>query len=172
MPQETPVHLRDDEMRAGASGFAQRRSWVFWAWWYGAVPAISGAVQAGLAGILGQSAELGIALMVMGSALAAAGWLLTVGWRFTRKLPKPASDIPRVEQGIRITPSIIRVVVIGAVLIVLALALFIPQVGFPDAFPVLGMLVGFLWSVAAGLAYTGRAMKNSADLYARWLSRR
>ena len=110
--------------------------------------------------------------MVMGSALAAAGWLLTVGWRFTRKLPKPAADIPRVEQGIRITPNIIRVVVIGAVLIVLASALFIPQVGFPDAFPVLGMLVDFLWSVAAGLAYTGRVMKNSADRYARWLSRR
>jgi hypothetical protein len=170
MPQETPVHLRDDEERARAFGFAQRRSWVFWAWWYGAVLAISGAVQAGLAGILGQSAEHGVSLMVLGSALAAAGWLLTVGWRFTRKLPKPASDIPRVEQGIRITPNIVRVVVIGAVLIVIALALFSPQVGFPDALPLLGMLVGFLWSVAAGLAYTGRIMKNGADLYARWLS--
>ena len=55
MPQETPVHLRDDEMRAGASGFAQRRSWVFWAWWYGAGPAISGACRPGSPAFLGRA---------------------------------------------------------------------------------------------------------------------
>lgn len=172
MPPEPPDHQHNHGARARAFGFAQRRAWVFWAWWYGATMAIAGAVMAGLARLVGHSAELGITLLLLGGVLAAAGWLLTVGWRFTRKIPKPATDIPRVEQSIRITPGIVWCVGIGAVLIVIALVVLTPAGGSTQALPLLGVLLAFLWSTAAGFAYTGWVMKNSAHLYARWLARR
>lgn len=155
-----------------ALGFAQRRSLVFSAWWYPAVLGISGVVQAGLALALGQSGETGIVLAVLGAVGAAAGWALTAWPRFTRKPPRPASDIPRVEQGIRITPGMIRTILIASALGVGALVLFTPMGGSPESLPLLGMLVIWPLGLAAGLAYTRRLMMNSAGLYARWLERR
>lgn len=72
---------------------------MFSAWWYPAVLAVSGAVHAGLALFLGQSPELGIFMAILGAVFAALGWALTAWPRFTRKPPKPAADIPRVEQA-------------------------------------------------------------------------
>ena len=82
-----------------AFGLAQRRSWVFSAWWYPAVLSVSGAVQAGLALAVGQSAQAGIVLASLGAVSAALGWALTAGQRFTRRPPKPGSDIPRERAG-------------------------------------------------------------------------
>lgn len=158
--------------RATAFGFAQRRSWVFSAWWYPIVLTISGVLHAGLAVVLGQSTELGIFMAILGAIFASLGWVFTAWPRFTRKPPKPASDIPRVEQGIRITPGMIRTVLIASGLGIGALVLFTPNGGSPETLPMLGMLVTLPVGVAAGLAYTGWLMKNSAELYARWLERR
>ncbi|WP_087874406.1 hypothetical protein [Arthrobacter globiformis] len=158
--------------RAAAFGFAQRKAWVFSAWWYGAIFSFSGVVHCVLAGILGQSAELGIFLAILGTVLAAVGWVLTMWPRFTRKLPKPASDIPRVEQGIRIAPGMIRTLLIASGLGIGALVLFTPKGASPEMLPILGILVAVPLGVAAGLAYTGWLMRNSAELYARWLERR
>lgn len=157
---------------ATASGFAQRRSWVFSAWWYPAVLGVSGAVQAGLALALGQSAELGIAMAILGATCSALGWALTAWPRFTGKPPKPASDIARVEQGIRITPGMIRTILIVSALGVAALVLFTPKGGSPESLPLLGMLAIWPLGLAAGLAYTRRLMMNSAELYGQWRERR
>ena len=158
--------------REEAFGFAQRRSWVFSAWWYPAVLAASGAVYAGLAAVLGQSPETGIVLALLGTVLAALGWAVTAWPRFTRKPPKPAADIPRVEQGIRITPLVIRTILIVSLVGLGALVLFTPKGGSPEVLPLLGMLVIWPLGFAAGLAYTRRLMLDSAGLYARWLERR
>lgn len=158
--------------RAPAFGYGQRRSWVFSAWWYPATLAISGAVHAGLAMLLGQSAEIGIVMAILGGVFAAAGWAATAAPRFTRKPPKPASDIPLVEQGIRITPGMIWTVLIASTLGIGALVLLTPKGGSPETLPMLGMLMAVPLGIAAGLAYTGWLMKNSAELYARWLERR
>jgi hypothetical protein len=158
--------------RATAFGFGQRRSWVFSAWWYPAVLAMAGAVHAGLAASLGQSAEIGIVMAILGIVFAAFGWVFTAAPRFTRKPPKQASDIPRVEQGIRITPGMIRTMLIASALGVGALVLLIPVGGSVEAVPLLGMLVAVPLGVAGGLAYTGWLMKNSAAIYSRWLDRR
>ena len=155
-----------------ALGFAQRKSLVFSAWWYPAVLGFSGVVQAGLAVALGQSAETGVVLSILGAAFSAVGWALTAWPRFTRKPPKPASDIPRVQQGIRITPGMIRTILIATAVGVGALMLFTPQGGSPEMLPLLGMLVIWPLGLAAGLAYTRRLMMNSAELYAQWLKRR
>ncbi|MDE8667189.1 hypothetical protein PY310_01165 [Pseudarthrobacter sp. H3Y2-7] len=160
------------DARATAFGFGQRRSWVFSAWWYPAVLAMAGTVHAGLAAALGQSAEIGVVMMVLGGIFAALGWACTAWPRFTRKPPKPASDIPRVEQGIRITPGMIRTMLIASALGIVALVVLTPMGGSVEAVPLLGMLVAVTLGVAAGLAYTGRLMKNSAEVYSRWLDRR
>jgi hypothetical protein len=80
--------------RAEAFSYAQRRTWVFFAWWYGMVIAIPGAVDAALSGLLGQETDRGIFMMILGAAISVVGWLVTLGVRFSRKPPKPASDIP------------------------------------------------------------------------------
>ncbi|HSO14432.1 MAG TPA: hypothetical protein VLS95_00600 [Arthrobacter sp.] len=158
--------------REEAFGFAQRRSLIFSAWWYPAVLAASGAVHASLAQALAQSAETGVVMAILGVVGSAVGWAFTAWPRFTRKPPKPASDIPRVEQGIRITPGMIRTILIATAVGVGALMLFTPQGGSPEMLPLLGMLVIWPLGLAAGLAYTRRLMLNSTDLYARWLERR
>lgn len=171
-PVSTTATATTTDPRAPAFGFAQRRSWVFWAWWYPAVLAIAGAVHAGLATVLGQSTEIGITMAILGGALAALGWVFTTWPRFTRKLPRPASDIPRVEQGIRITQGIIRTVLVAGALGIGALVLLTPLGGSLEAVPLLGMLAAVFLGLAAGLAHTGWLMKNSAELYSRWVNRR
>lgn len=111
-------------------------------------------------------------MAILGVVGSAVGWAFTAWPRFTRKPPKPASDIPRVEQGIRITPGMIRTILIATAVGVGALMLFTPQGGSPEMLPLLGMLVIWPLGLAAGLAYTRRLMLNSTDLYARWLERR
>lgn len=157
--------------RATALGFAQRRSWVFYAWWYPAVLGLAGAVHAGLSLLAGVDPELGVVLLIMGTVLAALGWAVTVKARFTRKRPRPASDIPRVDQGIRIAPGIIWTVLGGTAAIVLLLVLFTPKGASPETLPLLGLLIAFAVGVAAGLGYTRWLMANSAELYDRWLQR-
>lgn len=158
--------------REEAFGFAQRRSLVFSAWWYPAVLAVSGAVYAGLALALGQSAETGAVMGILGVAGSALGWAFTAWARFTRKPPRPAADLPRVEQGIRITPGMIRTILIASALGVGALVLFTPNGGSLESLPLLGMLVVWPLGLAAGLAYTRRLMMNSAGIHAKWLERR
>ncbi|WP_146069263.1 hypothetical protein [Arthrobacter sp. ZGTC412] len=169
---DTAATMAATDPRAQAFGYAQRRSWVFVAWWYGATLAIPGAVDAGLSGLLGQDPERGIFMMIFGAVGSALGWLLTLGVRFSRKLPKPASDIPRVEQSIRINPSVIRFSVIGAVLIAAGLVLFTPNGRSPQVLPIVGLIAAAQLSIAAGVAYSGWLLKNSAELYSRWLERR
>lgn len=157
--------------RGPALGFSQRRSWVFYAWWYPAVLGLSGAVHAGLALLNQTDPELGVVLLIIGTALSVLGWAVTAAARFTRKLPRPATDIPRVEQGIRITPGIIWTVLGGTALILLLLVLFTPQGGSPESIPLLGLLAAFGGGIASGFAYVRWLMKNSEDLYGRWLER-
>lgn len=160
-----------NDPRAAAFGFGQRKSWVFFAWWYPSIIGFSGAAYALLALMVGQDPELGISVMLLGAALAAAGWILTLKPRFTRKQPKPASDIPRVDQGIRITPGIIWTVLAGAAVLVLLLVVSVPEVAAPESLPVLGLLMAWPVGVSAGLAYTRWLMVNSGRLYSEWLNR-
>lgn len=157
---------------AAAFGLAQRRSWVFSAWWYPAVLAVSGAVHAGLTQALALNPETGVVLAILGAAGSALGWALTAWPRFTRKAPRPAADIPRVEQGIRITPGVIRTILIAGALGIGALVLFTPDGGLTESLPLLGMLVLWPLGLAAGLARTRRLMLDSAGLHTRWLDRR
>lgn len=66
----------------------------------------------------------------------------------------------------------IRTLLISSASGIAALLLLTPMGASPEAVPLLGMLVAAPLGTAAGLAYTGRLMKNSTRLYARWLERR
>lgn len=167
------------QLRAGspstaavAFGYAQRRSWVFFAWWYPSIIALGGALHALLALLLGQDPELGTSALIIGLALAGVGWVCTIKPRFTRKAPKPASDIPRVEQGLRISPTISWTILAGGAVLVLALVVFIPQFATAGEIPLLGMLIAWPAGASAGIAYVHWLMKNSPRLYAQWLGRR
>ena len=158
--------------RAQAFGYAQRRTWVFFAWWYGAVIAIPGTVDAALSGLLGQDPERGIVTMALGAAISAMGWLVTLGVRFTRKPPKPASDIPRVEQALRINPRVVKFAVIGSFVIAAGLLLLTPNGRSPETIPIIGVIAAAQLAIACGVAYRSWLLKNSGELYARWLERR
>jgi hypothetical protein len=134
--------------------------------------AVTAAVDAGLSGLLGQETERGTFVMILGAAGAALGWLLTLGVRFSRKPPKPASDIPRVEQASRINPGVVKFSVLGSMLILAALALFTPKGASPQGLPILGLIAAAQLSIAGGIAYSVWLMKNSGELYAQWLERR
>lgn len=158
--------------RAEAFGYAQRRNWVFFAWWFGAAIAIPGAVDASLSGLLGQDTERGILAMALGAGLSSVGWLVTLGVRFSRMLPRPATDIPRVNQalptnppghqslGDRFCPDRSRLDPVHAG----------RQV--QELLPIIGFVAAALMSVTGGMAYSASLLKNSAELYARWLERR
>lgn len=164
--------VEDIDLRARAFGYGQRRSWVFWAWWYGMTLAITGWVDAGLSGLLGQNMDRGIFIVVLGGIISAVGWLLTLGVRFSKKPPKPASDIPRVEQGIRIAPMVVKFSLIATVLILAALTLLTPRGLSLEVLPITGLVAASLLSITGGMGYTGWLMKNSGKLYERWLERR
>lgn len=164
--------LEGTDPRARAFGYAQRRIWVFWAWWYGAVHFITGAADGTLSAILGQDPERGIFMMVLGTALSALGWLLTLGLRFRRKLPEPASDVLRVEQALRTNRSAIKTSVIVSVLIVAALITLTPNGRSPGSLPIVGLVTALLTSITGGMAYSASVLRNSGELYARWLERR
>jgi hypothetical protein len=135
----------------------------------GAVIAIPGAVDMGLSFLFVQDTERGIVLMILGAGLSALGWLVTLGVRFSKKLPKPASDIPRVEQALRINPGAIKGSVVVSLLIVAALILFMPAGKSPELLPIVGLVAAALMSITGGMAYSASILKNSAELYARWL---
>jgi len=156
---------------ARAYGYAQRRSWIFWAWWYGAVLAGTGAVDAVLLAIFGQNPERGVTMVIIGAAVSVLGWLVTLGVRFSRKPPKPATDLPRLEQGIRINPGVVKFLVVAAVLIPVALALFTPNGASPETSPILGFIGASILGLAAGMARSGWLFRNSSELYRRWLQR-
>jgi len=156
---------------ARAYGYAQRRSWIFWAWWYGAVLAGTGAVDAVLLAIFGQNPERGVTMVFIGAAVSVLGWLVTLGLRFSRKPPKPATDLLRLEQGIRINPGVVKFLVVAAVLIPVALALFTPNGASPETSPILGFIGASILGLAAGMARSGWLFRNSNEIYRRWLQR-
>lgn len=141
--------------RALELGYAQRRSWIFWAWWYGMAVAITGAADASLSGLVGQDTSRGGEMVLLGAPLSALGWLLTLGIRFSKKLPKPAKDVPRVEQGIRINPGVVRFLVIATVLIAAAMIFLTPRGTSSETLPYTGLVAAAILSLAAGMARSG-----------------
>lgn len=164
------VETRTDK-RAMALGFGKRRSAVFWAWWYGAVLAITGTADVTLSVFFGQTPDRGVLVLILGIIVSGLGWLVTCRARFSSKLPKPAADAARLEQAIPMYPIALKVCLIITAVLVAGLALFKPGGTSPEGIPLLGVVAAAGLSIAAGMAYSGRLKTNSSELYGRWLER-
>ncbi|WP_267275801.1 hypothetical protein [Arthrobacter sp. CDRTa11] len=155
-----------------ALGYAHRRARVFMFWWMGMVFAIPGAVQAAILAATDQNPEDGLVLAGLGLGLSGVGWLAALGPRYTRKAPRPAEDLARTEQYIRIGPGVAISSVIGMLLIVVALMVATPKGTSPEALPVLALLAVFPVPIAVALLYSRHLHLNRDSLYADWLARR
>lgn len=155
-----------------ALGYAHRRARVFWFWWMGMVFAVPGTVQAAVLAGTGQNPEDGLVLAFLGLAISGAGWLMAVGPRFTRSEPRPANDVNRAEQYIRIVPGTVIGMVAAMLVLVAAVMLAAPRGTSPDVLPILAFLAAFPLPVGAGMLYSRHLHRDRDRLYKGWLSRR
>lgn len=153
-------------------GYAHRRARVFMFWWTGMMFAIPGAAYAAALAATGQSPGDGLALAGLGLGLSGVGWLAAIGPRFTRSDPKPADDLARTEQNIRINPGVAIGLVAVMLLMVIVLMVATPRGTSPEALPVLAALGAFPIPIAAALLYSTHLHRDREGLYAKWLVRR
>jgi hypothetical protein len=152
-----------------ALAFAQRRSWVMWSWMYGGIIAAAGAAYALVALATGANSETGVFVLLLGLALAALGWLASAPKRFTRKSPKPAMDIARAEQAIRINKGVALGSSALMAVVLLGLAFGTPRGLAPDTLPVLAMLSVWAPLAGAGILRTRKLLVERVPRYERWL---
>jgi hypothetical protein len=155
-----------------ALGYAHRRARVFWFWWMGMIFALPGAAQAAVLAATGQNPENGLILVALGLAWSGIGWLAAARPRFTRRDPRPAHDVNRTEQYIRIVPNSAIAMVVIMLAFVAALSFLTPKGLSPEALPVLAFLAAFPVPIAAGMLYSRQLHRERERLYTSWLERR
>ncbi|MDQ1059553.1 hypothetical protein QFZ23_003454 [Arthrobacter globiformis] len=160
------------DSRKYALGYAHRCARVFWFWWMGMVFALPGVAQAGALAATGQNPENGLILTCLGLVISGVGWLIAIGPRFTRSSPRPAEDVARAEQYVRIVPGVAIASVVAMFLIVGALMFATPRGTSPAVLPILAFLASFPLPVAAGMLYSRYLHRDRDRLYTAWLARR
>ena len=169
----TPVAAQPSTFQELALGHAHRRNRVFCFWWIGMVFAIPGLAYAMAAAATGQSPETGLMTAALGLVLSGVGWLLTIGPRFTRKPPRPATDFARTDREIRIAPELPPEPRLRCWRFVVALVTLTPKGTSPEVLPILSALAVFPVPISAALLYSRRhLLARREELYARWLARR
>ncbi|MGN7252466.1 hypothetical protein [Arthrobacter sp. SAFR-014] len=154
-----------------ALAYAQQRSWVMWSWAYGALIAAAGTAYVLASWLTGNNPETGAFMIVLGAALAALGWLASAPKRFSRKLPKPAMDVRRAEQAIRINPGVVVFSNALMAAILLAMTFLTPRGTAPDVIPISAMLSVWAPLVGVGIRRTTTLLKDRGALYDRWMER-
>jgi hypothetical protein len=155
-----------------ALAHAQRRTWVLGSWMYGAILAAAGAAYVLTSMGTGHDPETGTAMTILGAAIAVLGWIASARQRFTRKIPKPAMDVPRAEQAIRINKPVVVASNIAMAAIILALAVLAPRGTAPDVLPILAALS--VWAPLLGVLIlrSTRLLVERGARYDRWLQNR
>ena len=155
-----------------AIAYAQRRSWVMWSWLHGAIMAVVGAVYALVSLLLGEDPETGTFMALLGLAIAALGWLVSAPKRFSRKLPKPAMDVPRVEQAIRINRGVVIFSNVLMAALILAAAFGTPKGLSAESLPMLAAMLVFAPLLSVGMVRTKKLLVERGPRYDRWLQNR
>ncbi|MET0886073.1 MAG: hypothetical protein ABWX92_06445 [Mycetocola sp.] len=132
-----------------ALAYAQRRVWVFGSWWYGIILATSGAMYALASALMGSDPETGVIMAILGLVIAGVGWVVSAPKRFTRKQPKPAMDVNRAEQSIRINRGIVLVSNVVMLAGIVVLAWIMKPEAATEGVPVLAMLA--VWAPMCGV---------------------
>lgn len=145
-----------------AVAVAQRRAAVFGWWYFAMLMAICGAVYAITALAVGQTehTETGVGMTILGLALSGLGWLVSAGLRFSKKPPKPAGYIARVEQAIRTNPPVIIFCFIMAALSFLGgiAMVILPNFGRIAAVPVVISMATFFLGTAYAMILNQRLL--------------
>lgn len=146
-----------------AVAVAQRRAAVFGWWYFAMLLAICGAVYAITAMVVAQTAaaiETGVGITLLGLALSGLGWLISAGLRFSKKPPKPAGYIPRVEQAIRTNPPvIISCFILAAMSFLGGIAMIIlPNFGRIGAVPMAISIAAFFLGTAYAMILNQRLL--------------
>jgi hypothetical protein len=169
----TPVAAQPSTFQELALGHAHRRNRVFLFWWMGMVFAIPGLAYAAAEAATGQSPETGLLTAALGLVLSGVGWLASIGPRFTRKPPRPATDFARTDWEIRIAPGVAAGAPIAMLAILVALVTLTPKGTSPEVLPILSALAVFPLPISAALLYSRRhLLTRREELYALWLARR
>jgi hypothetical protein len=86
--------------------------------------------------------------------------------------PRPADDVDRTEQYIRIVPNSAIAMVVVMLAFVAALSFLAPEGLSPEALPVSAFLAAFPLPVAAGMLYSRHLHRERERLYTNWPERR
>lgn len=149
-PRSSGVRARPEpSLDNYALAYAQRRIWVFGSWWYGIILATSGAVYALASLLMGSDPETGAGMTLLGLAIAGIGWMVSAPKRFSRKQPKPAMDVNRAEQSIRINRGVVLVSNLVMAAVVVALAWIMEPGAADEGVPVLALLT--VWAPMVGV---------------------
>lgn len=155
-----------------ALGHAHRRVRVFLFWWLGIIIAFPGAVYSAVQVATGQDPETGLGITVVGLVVSAVGWLAGLGMRYTKKMPRPASDVSRVEREIRVAKGAAITIPVLMLVIVIALMTLAPNGTSPGVLPVLGFLAAFPFPIAGALLYSRlHLLARREELFGQWLAR-
>lgn len=155
-----------------ALAHAQRRTWVIGSWAYGAILSVSGAAYVLASAVTGNDPETGAMMTVLGAAIAVVGWLASAPKRFTRKLPKPAMDVNRAEQAIRINKNVVIFSNILMAVILLAATFLAPRGMAPDVLPITAMLSVWAPLVGTLILRATKLLIERRTIYDRWLQAR
>jgi hypothetical protein len=159
----------DDLQQRIATGYAQRRIWVFYAWWWPVIFTAGGLLYALPAAIAGnpQDLETGIIMFILGAVMSVLGWLMSLKPRFSKKEPKPATDMNRVAQALRIHAGVrlVNIIFLGLILIALV---FAPNPNKQEILSLAGLFIGIYAATLIGMEYRYKLLKNSAMHYWNW----
>ncbi len=166
------THPDGDDFDELALGFGQRRVLLLAATLGGFTIAGAGLGWMLGAALVDQPVNSGLIMIGVGLVLAGVGWLVTVGLRFTRKLPEP------LRNGHKSAPSTRNSVAGGWVTLglvlagVLAILLFAPRGREPDVVALLPMIVAIPVVLLLGFHRIRHIMANRNELYTNWLAKR
>lgn len=155
-----------------ALGYAQRRSWVMWSWVYGAMMAAAGSAYGLVATATGANPEAGVIMALLGLAVSVLGWLVSAPKRFSRKLPKPAMDVARAEQAIRINKGVAIGSNVFMAVVILGLTFGTPRGLAPDVVPILAMMSVWAPMTGVGILRTRALLAERGPRYEHWLQGR
>lgn len=155
-----------------ALAYAQRRSWVLGSWSYGAILAAGGTAYVIASALTGNDPAIGVGTAVLGGAVALLGWLASAPKRFSRRVPKPAMDVWRAEQAIRINKPAVIAANILMPLILLAMTFLAPRGMAPDVIPITAMLAVWPPLVGALMLRVSKLLVERGEIYDRWLQGR
>lgn len=137
-------------------------------WYPAALLVFSGIAYVLVSWLVREPLDIGIGFIILGSGLTLLCWLVTLGKRFTKKAPKPAADLIRVEWAIHSNPPVIKICwAAGALLAITTVVLPFVQSedSSRDLIALSALFAVFFPGIAYGLSYAQRHLVAAKRLH-------